>query len=169
MRISVNGDLTLGVTAKDLILAVIGEIGAAGGTGYVIEYAGKAFRDMSMAGRMTVCNMSIEAGARAGLIAPDEKTIQYLKDKPMSPKNTSWDKAVEYWSKLKSDPEAKFDQEVEIKGEDISPMVTWGTSPQDVVSVTGNIPDTILIFIIICIKITEKSPRRSNPGDTSQA
>ena len=107
----------------------------------VIEYAGSVIENLNIEQRMTICNMSIEAGARAGLIAPDEKTIQYLKGKPMSPKKTNWDKAVEYWSKLKSDPEAKFDQEVKIKGEDINPMVTWGTSPQDVVPVTGYVPD----------------------------
>jgi 3-isopropylmalate/(R)-2-methylmalate dehydratase large subunit len=107
----------------------------------VIEYAGVVIENLNIEQRMTICNMSIEAGARAGLIAPDEKTIQYLKDKPMSPKKTNWDKAVEYWSKLKSEPEARFDREVEIKGDDISPMVTWGTSPQDVISITGAVPD----------------------------
>ena len=107
----------------------------------VIEYAGSVITNLNIEQRMTICNMSIEAGARAGLIAPDEKTIQYLKDKPMSPKKDNWDKATEYWSKLKSDIGAKFDLEVEIKGDDISPMVTWGTSPQDVVSVTGSVPD----------------------------
>ena len=116
-------------------------IGTAGGTGMVIEYAGSVIENLNIEQRMTICNMSIEAGARAGLIAPDEKTIQYLKDKPMSPKKDNWDKATEYWSKLKSDIGAKFDLEVEIKGDDISPMVTWGTSPQDVVSVTGSVPD----------------------------
>jgi len=137
LRINVTGKLPIGVTSKDVILQTIGKIGTAGGTGMVIEYAGSVIENLNIEQRMTICNMSIEAGARAGLIAPDEKTIQYLKDKPMSPKQTSWDKAVEYWSKLKSDPEARFDREVEIKGDDISPMVTWGTSPQDVVPVTG--------------------------------
>jgi len=140
-RINVTGKLPIGVTSKDVILQTIGRIGTAGGTGMVIEYAGSVIENLNIEQRMTICNMSIEAGARAGLIAPDKKTIQYLKDKPMSPKKTNWDKAVEYWSKLKSDPEAKFDQEVEIKGDDISPMVTWGTSPQDVISVTGSVPD----------------------------
>jgi len=140
-RINVTGKLPIGVTSKDVILQTIGRIGTAGGTGMVIEYAGSVIENLNIEQRMTICNMSIEAGARAGLIAPDEKTIQYLKNKPMSPKKTNWDKAVEYWSKLKSDPEAKFDQEVEIKGDDINPMVTWGTSPQDVVSVTGRVPD----------------------------
>jgi len=141
LRINVIGKLPIGVTSKDVILQTIGKIGTAGGTGMVIEYAGTVIENFNIEQRMTICNMSIEAGARAGLISPDEKTIQYLKDKPMSPKKTNWDKAVEYWSKLKSDPEAKFDREVEIKGDDISPMVTWGTSPQDVVPVTGVVPD----------------------------
>ena len=141
LRINVIGKLPIGVTSKDVILQTIGKIGTAGGTGMVIEYAGTVIENLNIEQRMTICNMSIEAGARAGLISPDEKTIQYLKDKPMSPKKTNWDKAVEYWSKLKSDPEDKFDREVEIKGDDISPMVTWGTSPQDVVPVTGVVPD----------------------------
>ncbi len=140
-RVNVTGDLPTGVTSKDVILQTIGKIGTAGGTGMVIEYAGKVIENLSIEQRMTICNMSIEAGARAGLIAPDEKTILYLKDKPMSPKKNDWDRAVEYWSKLKSDSGAKFDHEVEIKGNNISPMVTWGTSPQDVVSITGIIPD----------------------------
>ncbi len=141
LRIKISGKLSTGVTSKDVILQTIGKIGTAGGTGMVIEYAGQVIENLNIEQRMTICNMSIEAGARAGLIAPDEKTIKYLKDKPMSPKKDYWDKAVEYWSKLKSDEGAKFDQEVEIKGDEISPMVTWGTSPQDVVSVTGIIPD----------------------------
>ena len=141
LRVNVTGSLPTGVTSKDVILQTIGKIGTAGGTGMVIEYAGSVITNLNIEQRMTICNMSIEAGARAGLIAPDEKTIQYLKDKPMSPKKDNWDKATEYWSKLKSDIGAKFDLEVEIKGDDISPMVTWGTSPQDVVSVTGSVPD----------------------------
>ena len=141
LRVNVIGKLPTGVTSKDVILQTIGKIGTAGGTGMVIEYAGSVIENLNIEQRMTICNMSIEAGARAGLIAPDDKTIQYLKDKPMSPKKTNWNKAVEYWSKLKSDSEAKFDKEVEIKGDDISPMVTWGTSPQDVVSITGIVPD----------------------------
>jgi len=141
LRVNVTGKLPTGVTSKDVILQTIGKIGTAGGTGMVIEYAGNVIKDLSIEQRMTICNMSIEAGARAGLIAPDEKTIKYLKDKPMSPKNTNWDKAVEYWNKLKSDNDAKFDKEVEIKGDNVSPMVTWGTSPQDVVSVTDIVPD----------------------------
>jgi len=141
LLINVSGKLSTGVTSKDVILQTIGKIGTAGGTGMVIEYAGSVIENLDIEQRMTICNMSIEAGARAGLIAPDEKTIQYLKDKPMSPKKADWDMAVEYWSKLKSDRDAKFDKEVEIKGDNISPMVTWGTSPQDVVSITGVVPD----------------------------
>ncbi len=131
----------MGVTAKDVILQTIGKIGTAGGTGMVIEYAGTVIENLNIEQRMTICNMSIEAGARAGLIAPDEKTFKYLENKPMSPKKENWEKAVEYWSKLKSDMKANFDHEVEIRGEEINPMVTWGTSPQDVVSVTGRVPD----------------------------
>jgi 3-isopropylmalate/(R)-2-methylmalate dehydratase large subunit len=141
LRVNVIGKLPTGVTSKDVILQTIGKIGTAGGTGMVIEYAGSVIENLNIEQRMTICNMSIEAGARAGLIAPDEKTIKYLKGKPMSPKKKNWDKAVEYWTTLKSDPDAKFDKEVEIKGDDISPMVTWGTSPQDVVPVTGVVPD----------------------------
>ena len=140
-RVNVTGKLLTGVTSKDVILQTIGVIGTAGGTGMVIEYAGEVIENLNIEQRMTICNMSIEAGARAGLIAPDEKTIQYLKEKPMSPKKKDWDMAVKYWSNLKSDPGAKFDKEIEIKGNDISPMVTWGTSPQDVVSITGIVPD----------------------------
>ena len=141
MRISVDGDLPLGVTAKDLILAVIGQIGVAGGTGHVIEYAGKAFRDMSMAGRMTVCNMSIEAGARAGLIAPDETTYAYLKGRPMAPKGADWDQAVEFWRTLPSDDDAKYHKEVQLKAAEVVPQVTWGTSPENVAPITGSVPD----------------------------
>jgi len=141
LLINVTGKLPTGVTSKDVILQTIGKIGTAGGTGMVIEYAGSVIENLNIEQRMTICNMSIEGGARAGLIAPDQKTIQYLKDKPMSPQKENWDAAVEYWSKLKSDSEATFDREVEIKGEEISPMVTWGTSPQDVVPVTGSVPD----------------------------
>ena len=141
LRVNVIGNLQTGVTSKDVILQTIGRIGTAGGTGMVIEYAGSVIENLNIEERMTICNMSIEAGARAGLIAPDEKTINYLKNKPMSPTKKNWDKAVEYWAKLKSDSEAKFDKEVVIKGDDISPMVTWGTSPQDVVPVTGIVPD----------------------------
>ena len=141
MRISVEGQLPLGVTSKDVILKIISTIGTAGGTGYVIEYAGQVIRDLSVEQRMTICNMSIEAGARAGLIAPDEKTFEYLKGRPMSPKNGAWTQAVEYWKTLKSDQGCKFDKEVLIKGSDIEPQVSWGTSPQDVVSIDGIVPD----------------------------
>ena len=140
-RVNITGKLHTGVTSKDVILQVIGKIGTAGGTGMVIEYAGPVIESLNIEERMTICNMSVEAGARAGLIAPDKKTVKYLKDKPMSPQKKNWNKAVEYWTTLKSDSEAKFDKEVEIKGDDISPMVTWGTSPQDVVPVTGVVPD----------------------------
>jgi len=141
LRVNVTGKLPLGVTSKDVILQIIGKMGTAGGTGMVIEYSGSVIENLNIEQRMTICNMSIEAGARAGLIAPDEKTINYLKNKPMSPKEKNWDMAVEYWSKLRSDVGAKFDREVEIKGNEISPMVTWGTSPQDVVSIDGLVPD----------------------------
>ena len=139
--VNVSGKLPIGVTSKDVILQTIGKIGTAGGTGMVIEYAGTVIENLNIEQRMTICNMSIEAGARAGLIAPDEKTIEYLKDKPMSPKKINWDKAKDYWHTLKSDHGAKFDRKVEINGDDISPMVTWGTSPQDVISINESIPD----------------------------
>jgi len=141
LLINITGKLPIGVTSKDVILQTIGKIGTAGGTGMVIEYAGEVIEKLNIEQRMTICNMSIEAGARAGLIAPDAKTIQYLKDKPKSPKRINWDKAVQHWAQLKSDPDAKFDKKVEIKGDSISPMVTWGTSPQDVVPITGSVPD----------------------------
>ena len=141
LRISVNGKLPIGVTSKDVILQIIGKIGTAGGTGYVIEYAGDVISSLTVENRMTICNMTIEGGARAGLIAPDEKIFRYLKGKPMAPKNEIWDKAVEYWSKLNSDNNADFDKEVTLKGEDIQPMVTWGTSPQDVITIDGKVPN----------------------------
>ncbi len=141
LRISVEGDLPNGVTAKDLILAIIGEIGTAGGTGHVIEYAGQAIRDLSMEGRMTICNMSIEGGARAGLIAPDETTFEYLAGRPMAPKGALWETAVAYWKTLPSDDGARYDREVTLNAADIAPTVTWGTSPQDVVPITGAVPD----------------------------
>jgi 3-isopropylmalate/(R)-2-methylmalate dehydratase large subunit len=141
MRVSVEGDLPLGVTAKDLILATIGKIGTAGGTGHVIEYAGKAIRELSMEGRMTVCNMSIEGGARAGLIAPDDTTFNYLKGRPMVPKAGAWEQAVAYWRTLPSDPGAAYDKEVVLRTADIAPQVTWGTSPEDVLPITGAVPD----------------------------
>ncbi|MFQ5775802.1 MAG: 3-isopropylmalate dehydratase large subunit [Kiloniellaceae bacterium] len=141
MRITVAGARPPGVTAKDLILAIIGKIGTAGGTGHVIEYAGEAIRELSMAGRMTVCNMSIEAGARAGLIAPDETTFDYLRGRPLAPKAGRWETAVAYWRTLPSDEGARYDREVTLDASDIAPQVTWGTSPEDVVPVTGHVPD----------------------------
>ncbi|RPG03538.1 MAG: 3-isopropylmalate dehydratase large subunit [Pelagibacteraceae bacterium TMED246] len=140
-RINVNGNLSLGVTSKDVILQIIGEIGTAGGTGYVIEYAGNLISSLSVEQRMTICNMTIEGGARAGLIEPDQKIFDYLKNRPMSPKNQNWDRAIEFWSTLKSDKDAKFEKEITLDGKDILPMVTWGTSPQDVVSIEGKVPD----------------------------
>ena len=141
MRVSVEGKLPVGVTAKDMILAIIAKIGTAGGTGYVIEYAGEAIRALSMEGRMTVCNMSIEAGARAGLIAPDDTTFNYLRGRPRAPKGGAWEAAIRYWRTLKSDDDAKFDAEVRLKAADIVPMVTWGTSPEQALPVTGKVPD----------------------------
>ncbi len=141
MEVRVNGALNKGVSPKDLILHIIGEIGTAGGTGHVIEYRGKVFEEMSIEGRLTVSNMSIEGGARAGLIAPDEKTFAYLKDRPMAPKGAQWDAAVQYWKTLHSDEGAKFDKSVIINAADVAPSVTWGTSPEDVVPITGHVPD----------------------------
>jgi len=141
MRINVHGILPPGCASKDVILHIIGVIGTAGGTGCVIEYAGNVFKEMSMEARMSVCNMSIEAGARAGMVAPDEVTFKYLKGRPLAPKGDEWDRAVAYWRTLKSDEGAKFDVEVNIRAEDIIPTVTWGTSPQDVVPITGIVPD----------------------------
>jgi len=139
--LKVNGKLPVGITAKDVILRIIGTIGTAGGTGFVIEFSGDVIKNLSMEERMTVCNMTIEGGARAGLIQPDEKTFKYLENKPMSPKKDNWEKALDYWSTLKSDNNCKFDKEVVIEGKDVEPQVTWGTSPQDVTSVNGLVPD----------------------------
>jgi len=141
MRITVEGELGFGVTAKDVILAIIGKIGTAGGTGHVIEYAGPVIQALSMEGRMTVCNMSIEAGARAGLIAPDDKTYAYIQGRPMAPKAGAFEQAVAYWRSLPSDEGAFYDKEVTLRALDIEPQVTWGTSPQDVVPITGRVPD----------------------------
>jgi 3-isopropylmalate/(R)-2-methylmalate dehydratase large subunit len=141
MRVSVDGQLPAGVTAKDIILAIIGEIGTAGGTGHVIEYAGEAIRSLSMEGRMTICNMSIEGGARAGMVAPDEKTYAYLKDRPKAPKDEAWDAAVRYWDSLRTDEGAFFDSEIRLDAANLPPIVTWGTSPEDVVSVAGVVPN----------------------------
>ncbi|ESW77652.1 MULTISPECIES: 3-isopropylmalate dehydratase large subunit [unclassified Mesorhizobium] len=141
MLVRVDGALPEGVTAKDIILAIIGEIGTAGGTGYVIEYAGEAIRALSMEGRMTICNMSIEAGARAGLIAPDETTFAYVKDKPRAPKGEAWDAALAYWKTLQSDEGAHFDKVVVLDAAKLPPIVSWGSSPEDVVSVQGIVPN----------------------------
>jgi 3-isopropylmalate/(R)-2-methylmalate dehydratase large subunit len=140
MRAVVDGKLPPGVTAKDIILAIIGEIGTAGGTGHAIEYAGEAIRSLSMEGRMTVCNMSVEGGARAGFIAPDEKAFTYLKGRPRAPKGKLWDEAVRYWETLRSDEGAHFDREIRLDVAKLPPLVTWGTSPEQVISVTGRVP-----------------------------
>ncbi len=140
MRIRVDGALPEGVTAKDIILSIIGEIGTAGGTGHVIEYCGPAIEALSMEGRMTVCNMSIEAGARAGMVAPDEKTYAYLKDRPKAPKGALWDHARAHWETLHTDEGAHFDAEVVLNAADLPPIVTWGTSPQDVATILGSVP-----------------------------
>ena len=140
MKVEIKGKLRPGVTAKDITLSVIGATGTAGGTGYVIEYCGEAIRDLSMEGRMTVCNMAIEGGARAGLIAPDEKTFEYCKGRPHAPKGAAWEQAVEYWKSLFTDDGAHFDKVIEIDGEDIAPVVTWGTSPEDVLPITDSVP-----------------------------
>jgi 3-isopropylmalate/(R)-2-methylmalate dehydratase large subunit len=141
MRVSVDGPLGRGVTAKDIVLAIIGRIGTAGGTGCAIEFAGSTIRSLSMEGRMTVCNMAIEAGARAGMVAVDEVTINYVKGRPFAPSGPTWDAAVAYWRTLKSDPDAKFDREVKIDAREIKPQVTWGTSPEMVVTVDDTVPD----------------------------
>jgi 3-isopropylmalate/(R)-2-methylmalate dehydratase large subunit len=145
MLVRVDGRLPEGVTAKDIILAIIGEIGTAGGTGHVIEYAGEAIRSLSMEGRMTVCNMSIEGGARAGLIAPDETTYAYIKDRPRAPKGKAWDMAKAYWETLHTDEGAHFDKIVVLDAANLPPIVSWGSSPEDVVSVTGVVPDPAAI------------------------
>jgi 3-isopropylmalate/(R)-2-methylmalate dehydratase large subunit len=145
MLVQVDGELAPGITAKDVILGIIGEIGTAGGTGHTIEYAGEAIRSLSMEGRMTICNMSIEGGARAGMVAPDEKTYDYLKDRPKSPKGAAWDAARRYWDSLRSDDGAHFDKVVKLDSAKLPPLVTWGTSPEQVVSVTGRVPVPIEI------------------------
>jgi 3-isopropylmalate/(R)-2-methylmalate dehydratase large subunit len=141
MRVTVDGVLPPGCTAKDITLAIIGKIGTAGGTGHVIEYAGEAIRALDMAGRMTLCNMSIEAGARAGMVAPDETTIAYVEGRPHAPKGEAWERAVAWWRSLPSDAGAHFDKEVSLRAEDITPQVTWGTSPEDVLPITGVVPN----------------------------
>ncbi|MBS0282305.1 MAG: 3-isopropylmalate dehydratase large subunit, partial [Proteobacteria bacterium] len=141
MRVTVNGKLPEGVTAKDIALAVIAKIGTAGGTGYVIEYAGEAVRDLTMEGRMTLCNLTIEGGARAGMVAVDDTTINYIKGRPRAPKGAAFEAAAHYWRTLHSDPDAKFDTEVVLDARDIVPMVTWGTSPEQALPITANVPD----------------------------
>jgi 3-isopropylmalate/(R)-2-methylmalate dehydratase large subunit len=141
MRVTVNGSLPLGITAKDLILAVIGRIGTAGGTGAAIEFSGEAFKSLTMEGRMTVCNMTIEAGARVGLFAPDKTTFEYLKGRPKSPKAGAWETAVEYWKTLMTDEDAVFDEEVVMEASEIQPQVTWGTSPEDVTTISASVPN----------------------------
>ncbi|PPR22201.1 MAG: 3-isopropylmalate dehydratase large subunit [Alphaproteobacteria bacterium MarineAlpha10_Bin3] len=143
MRITVDGALGFGVAAKDVILAIIGQIGTAGATGHAVEYAGSVIRDMGMEGRMTICNMTIEAGGRAGMIAPDDKTLAYCKGREFAPKGADWDAAVEYWKTLPSDADAVFDTDIAVDGDAIAPMVTWGTSPENVVPVTGAVPDPV--------------------------
>jgi 3-isopropylmalate/(R)-2-methylmalate dehydratase large subunit len=153
MRVTVDGKLPAGVAAKDIILAIIGEIGTAGGTGSAIEYAGEAIRALSMEGRMTVCNMSIEAGARAGMIAPDETTYAYLKDRPKAPKGADWDAARRYWETLPADAGAAFDREVKLDAAKLPPLVTWGTNPEQVVAITGRVP--------VASDIADEGKRRS--------
>jgi len=141
MQVRVEGTLGPGVTAKDIVLAIIGRIGTAGGNGHALEFAGSAIRDLSMEGRMTICNMAIEAGARVGLVAVDEKTIEYVKGRPFAPRGEQWDAAVALWRTLVSDPDAHFDAVVELRAEDIKPQVSWGTSPEMVVAVDEAVPD----------------------------
>ncbi len=145
LRITVEGRLPDGVNAKDVILAIIARIGAGGGVGHAVEYAGSTIRAMSMDERMTVCNMSIEAGARAGMVAPDETTFAYLQGRPFAPRGDAWGKALAYWETLPSDADAKFDREVELSANEIAPTVTWGTSPQDALPITGCVPDPAAI------------------------
>ena len=140
MKIEVNGKLSTGVTAKDIILTVIGILGTAGGGGYALEFSGEVIKNLTMEERMTVCNMAIEAGSRVGIIEPDEKTFEFLKGKPMAPKGEQWEKAMEHWATLKSDPDAKYDKTITLKGEEIIPSVTWGTSPEDVLPINASIP-----------------------------
>ena len=140
MKIEVNGKLSTGVTAKDIILTVIGILGTAGGGGYALEFSGEVIKSLTMEERMTVCNMAIEAGSRVGIIEPDEKTFEFLKGKPMAPKGEQWEKAMEHWATLKSDPDAKYDKTITLKGEEIVPSVTWGTSPEDVLPINASIP-----------------------------
>ncbi|MCB1742619.1 MAG: 3-isopropylmalate dehydratase large subunit, partial [Gammaproteobacteria bacterium] len=141
MRITVDGQLGFGVTGKDVIIAIIEQISAAGGSGHAIEYAGEAIRGLSVEGRLTLCNMSIEAGCRIGMVAPDETTFAYVKNRPFAPQGSDWDRALEHWQRLPSDPDARFDREVGLRGDRIAPMVTWGNSPEQALPITGRIPD----------------------------
>ncbi len=141
MLIEVNGELPDSLTAKDIVLAIIGRIGTAGGTGFTIEFGGSTIRSLTMEGRMTICNMAIEAGARAGIMAVDQTTIDYVKGRPFAPKGEHWDRAVESWRQLKSDPDAEFDRVVQIDARDLQPQITWGTSPEMVVTVDDKVPD----------------------------
>src|SRR5438876_6105660 len=145
MLVAVNGSLGAGVSPKDVILAIIAKIGTAGGTGHVFEYAGSTFRGLSMEGRMTVCNMTVEAGARAGLVAPDETTFAYVKGRPYAPQGAAWEQAVAYWRTLPSDPGAQYNKEAHLDAAEIAPHVTWGTSPQDVAPITGRVPDPVQV------------------------
>ena len=150
MLINIHGEVEEGVTAKDITMFIIGKIGTAGGTGYVIEYNGEAIHSLSMEGRMTLCNMAIEAGARAGMVAPDNKTFDYVKGRPLAPKGSLFDKAVEYWKTLPSDEDAIFDKVFDFQAKDILPQVTWGTSPEMVVSIEDSVPisnDKNLMFL----------------------
>jgi 3-isopropylmalate/(R)-2-methylmalate dehydratase large subunit len=153
MRAIVDGKLPQGVTAKDIILAIIGEIGTAGGTGYALEYAGEAIRALSLEGRMTICNMSIEGGAKAGFMAPDEKTYAYLKGRPKAPKGKAWDQALRYWETLGSDAGAHFDREIRLDAGNLPPLVTWGTSPEQVIAITGRVP--------VLAEIADENKRRA--------
>jgi 3-isopropylmalate/(R)-2-methylmalate dehydratase large subunit len=157
LRINVNGKLPIGVTAKDVILKIIGTIGTAGGSGYVIEFAGEVIRNLSIEERMTICNMTIEAGARAGLIAPDQITFDYIKGRPYAPNAENWDKAIEFWKSLPSDENANYDKEININAEEITPQITWGTSPQDVAPINGKVPNPEKIDDVNRKKAVERS------------
>ena len=161
LLIEVNGELPPGLTAKDIVLAIIGQIGTAGGTGYTIEFGGSTIRDLSMEGRMTICNMSIEAGARAGVMAVDQTTIDYIKGRPFAPDGQLWEQAVENWQQLHSDPGAKFDKVIQIDARNLQPQVTWGTSPEMVVNITDKVPDPTAERDKTCLLYTSPSPRDS--------
>ena len=175
MRITVDGKLRPGVGAKDVILAIIGKIGAAGASGYVVEYAGEAVRAMSMSARMTICNMSIEAGARAGMVAVDDKTIEYVKGRPLAPRGEMWARAVDFWRGLKSDEDAVFDREESLRADDILPQVSWGTSPDMVAPITGETPDPAREknpvkreSVARALEYMDLRPRRQNDGNRTR-